>query len=221
MKKIFRDNIIFLSPYMVILITVLPLFVLFSKSDIHLWINSHYSHFFDFFFRLVTLLGDGIFVCIAGALMLIWSFRNSFLIFASYLLSGLVVQIFKRIVFTDSPRPSVFFEGYASLRLVSGVEMHGSGSFPSGHSATAFAFFLSAALIAKNNTIKLLCLMTAVLIAFSRVYLSQHFLADIYAGSVIGVVSSLLVFLYIKTRNRKWHELSLLRIANFKNSNTA
>ena len=66
-----------------------------------------------------------------------------------------------------------------------------SSSFPSGHSASAFSFatLLSAfypALISISFT-------TASLVAFSRIYLGEHFLSDALAGSLIGITVGLLI----------------------------
>lgn len=221
MKNILRDNIAFLVPYLVLLLLVLPFLVIFPKGDIHLWINSYNSNLSDLFFRIVTFMGDGVFVCLAGLIFLLISFRNSFQILSSYLFSGLIVQIFKRLVFTDSPRPSVFFEGYGTLHLVQGIELHGSGSFPSGHSASAFALFLSLALITKDNRLKVLCLLAAIAVAFSRVYLSQHFLVDIYAGSLIGVAAAILVYRLMILRPCKWYNLSLSGLFKKNKNKTA
>jgi membrane-associated phospholipid phosphatase len=80
-----------------------------------------------------------------------------------------------------------------------------SRSFPSGHATSAFAIFLAVALISGNRYVKVLCFIFACLVAFSRVYLSQHFLIDIIAGSMIGCIGTLAVYeLFYKTDHR-WH----------------
>lgn len=221
MKNILRDNIAFLVPYLALLLSVLPFLLVFPKGDIHLWMNSYNSNFSDFFFRIITFMGDGVFVCMAGVLFLFISFRSSVLILSSYLFSGLIVQIFKRFVFTNSPRPSVFFEHYGALHVVQGVEMHGSGSFPSGHSASAFALFLILAMITKDNRLKVLCLPAATAVAFSRVYLSQHFLMDVYAGSIIGVASAVLVYRLMTYRPLNWYNHSLSGLLKKNRNKTA
>ena len=61
-------------------------------------------------------------------------------------------------------------------------------SFPSGHSAVAFAFaFLSLGTIAFP-----FYYISAFLIALSRIYLGIHFLNDVVGGIVIGIFSYLL-----------------------------
>ncbi|NJK86360.1 MAG: phosphatase PAP2 family protein [Bacteroidales bacterium] len=65
-------------------------------------------------------------------------------------------------------------------------------SFPSGHATSAFALFFCLAVLVHQNSMKLLFFMSALLISFSRVYLSQHFLLDVYVGSFIGLIISIL-----------------------------
>ena len=70
--------------------------------------------------------------------------------------------------------------------------MHAMNSFPSGHTITAFAIFIILAMVVKKQYLKVLFTLTAILAGFSRVYLSQHFLEDIFLGALIGVAIALL-----------------------------
>ncbi len=110
-------------------------------------------------------------------------------------------------------RPAKYFELFENykLHLVEGVKIHSLQSFPSGHTATAFSIFLTLALITKNHVLKLFCFVIAVLVAYSRVYLSQHFFVDIAAGTVIGVVFIVLAFYYFERIDKKWLDRSLLK----------
>ncbi|MBS1933411.1 MAG: phosphatase PAP2 family protein, partial [Bacteroidetes bacterium] len=40
----------------------------------------------------------------------------------------------------------------------------------------------------------------AVLVGYSRVYLGQHFVQDVFFGSIIGVVSALIVYITIDNK---------------------
>lgn len=199
-----RNNAAFLLPYMVLLLAVLPVLSLYNKEDIHLWINGHYSAFGDTFFRIITFMGDGLFFILPACIMLFFSARHLLFLMSSYLGTGLAVQLLKRLAFPHVARPSVFLQDH-SLHLVDGVTLLQGRSFPSGHAASAFSLFLCIALLADGKTVKFLCLVMATLVAFSRVYLSQHFLADIYAGSLIGTSGTLAFYLLFYGTERPWY----------------
>jgi len=61
-------------------------------------------------------------------------------------------------------------------------------SFPSGHTITAFAFFLALTFFTKNHAWQVLYFVLAVLVGFSRIYLQQHFAIDVLVGSLVGVL---------------------------------
>jgi undecaprenyl-diphosphatase len=66
------------------------------------------------------------------------------------------------------------------------VAMPSSGSFPSGHSASAFAFATCVGTSLPGAAPPLLAL--AVAVAYSRVYTGVHFPGDVIIGSLIGAV---------------------------------
>jgi membrane-associated phospholipid phosphatase len=115
----------------------------------------------------------------------------------------------KRLVFDDYPRPSKFFEKNIDLHVIEGLELHSFFSFPSGHSSGAFAVFFILGMFSRNIWITVLCFMTAVFVALSRVYLMQHFLIDVYAGGIIGVVVSFIIY-YIFERKSNLHQNPVL-----------
>jgi undecaprenyl-diphosphatase len=61
-----------------------------------------------------------------------------------------------------------------------------SASFPSGHTASAFAFAAAAAGAAPAASLPLHVLAT--LVGYSRVHTGMHYPSDIAAGAVVGVV---------------------------------
>ena len=71
------------------------------------------------------------------------------------------------------------------------IEMPSHLSFPSGHTTVAFCVFFGLALIIPNKIIGTALVVLAVLVGFSRTYLSYHFLMDVVAGSLLGIVTAI------------------------------
>ncbi len=162
--------------------------ILFPKTEIHLFINQYHHPIFDGFFKILTWLGSGWAVAVLFLLLLIKHKREAIIYLAGNLIITLIIQGLKHLVFNHMLRPAAYFKDLHSLYLIPGEAMHLYNSFPSGHSATAFGIFVILIYLTKNQWGKLAWLILAMLIAFSRVYLSQHFLMDILAGSVIGTI---------------------------------
>ena len=99
------------------------------------------------------------------------------------------------------------------LHTIDGVRLHAWNSFPSGHTMTAFAFFLSLALIVKNQLLKFFFFAMSLLVGFSRIYLNQHFLEDTLAGSLLAVVIALTMSPFFNTQ-QTWGNKGLMSLAN-------
>lgn len=197
MKKIIKENLSFIIVYLVFLIPSILLIIVFSKQQIHLTLNRYYSNFADFAFLYLTFLGSGLIAIILALILLLVKLRYFLITVLSFTSSSLVVQILKRIIFYDIDRPAEYFKNIVDLHLVAGQQILRHFSFPSGHSATIFAICFSLSYFIKNQYLKVVLAVIAILVAFSRVYLSQHFLIDIVFGSIIGVVFSIISILVI------------------------
>ncbi len=212
MKNLLKENRWFIIPYLIFLSFAVILLLNYSKTELHIFSNKANSPFFDFFFKYTTLLGDGTVIAILFIALLLIKYRFAFAFLAGSLATSLFVNIIKKVVLHDVYRPSKYFELFETYQLhfVEGVKLHALQSFPSGHSATAFNVFFTLALLTKNNGLKFLFFVAALLVAYSRVYLSQHFLIDIGAGSLTGVLFILFFFVWFDKINKKWLEKSIL-----------
>jgi membrane-associated phospholipid phosphatase len=213
-RTILSDNSAFLLPYLLMLCAGAVLMAMYPKDQVHIFINEHTYGKADLFFRFVTFLGDGVTVFVLAFLFLLFRVRNGLLLGLSGILTAAVTQFLKRQIFADHYRPKKFFEGVYNLHFIPGVENYTEHSFPSGHSAAAFALYFGIALLTENKTMKFLLFLLAATVAFSRVYLSQHFFNDIYAGSVIGIASTFIVYLFLWNykpfENARWLNKSFL-----------
>ena len=169
----------------------------YGKSQSHLIINGVHNDFGDFFFKHITHLGDGIIFPVLIVITLFLKFKWSLYFLTASLLTLLFMYLTKQLLFHGMPRPTAFFENLENLHLINGVKVHKSNSFPSGHTTTAFAIFTLLILITKNNYLKFTFASLAIIAGFSRIYLSQHFLIDVLAGAILGVIIALISCLII------------------------
>jgi len=148
------------------------------------------------FFEAVTLLGESQYPLI-GSLLLYIVYRKhnykiakkSAYIFGSVALAGIIVAIIK--VIAGRMRPELYFND--NLYGFSGFHLGNAfNSFPSGHSATAFAFLVSLSLLFPRYRYWFIGLAAAV--ALSRVMLLRHYVSDVLIGSLIGTLTALIVY---------------------------
>ncbi|WP_182648369.1 phosphatase PAP2 family protein [Flavobacterium sp. SOK18b] len=168
--------------------------------------NGFHTSLLTIIFQNITFCGDGLFIIIVFTIIMI-SFKKhrdlGVVLLISYLSSGLLSQVIKQ--FVTSPRPSVYFESlhYAYyLDTFSNCRI-GFRSFPSGHTASAFAMVTVLTSYFKKRHVWALCLLFAVAIGYSRIYLAHHFLIDVLAGALIGVLSGTLSVLWFKKKRFK------------------
>ena len=175
----------------------------YSKGDGFLWMRHVGSPVPDFLFTYLTHVGDGL---MAVAVCLLWLYQKKWpraiVLFGAFAVSGILAQLIKHSV--ESPRPFVYFESNGQqIDAVEGVQLLSNfKSFPSGHTATAFALATSLVLLMPWWQKRWwLAFMVACSIGYSRVYLGQHFLQDVLAGSVLGVLSAAAMYLLM----RRWN----------------
>lgn len=173
-----------------------------NDRSIYREINQQHTVFLDLLMPYVSYLGTGPVIIFISLLLLgIKKFRNWQFLILALVVNGipfLVAQVLKNIF--HAPRPLKYFEQAEWIHLVPGQRMHYHLSFPSGHSEGAFACFCFLALLLprKYALFGLFLFLLALLVMYSRIYLSQHFFADVYAGSLIGGLGALFCFLLMK-----------------------
>jgi membrane-associated phospholipid phosphatase len=166
-----------------------------NRDDLHVQINQCVGNrYIDLFFHYITFLGDG---WIAGFLILpaffLYNTRLGIYLTVSFIVAAMITNLLKWGFFQESYRPYWIFQyqNPYNVKKVEGEQLMIIRSFPSGHATQAFAIFFGAALASIKNYSKLIFVVVALITAFSRVYLCQHWIKDIAAGSAIGVMSAL------------------------------
>lgn len=189
--RLLRANWPFVLGYGLLLLGLGVCQILYRQGIITLTINQYYSPLADTFFKYVTYLGDGVFCVVLGIGLWFRARKKAYLVIGAYAISGILAQLIKNVGFPKEPRPVEYFAGMInSLHTVSGVELSHWNSFPSGHTTSAFALFALLTLWTPKPWLKVGCLVMACLIGFSRMYLLQHFMVDVYAGSLLGTLTA-------------------------------
>lgn len=214
---------VYIITYLVLLLFLLGLLYIYPKLELHLLLNSCHTSIQDVFFKYYSMLAEWPLYVLA-LLPIFWKKKELTIFFALCELSGgAILQILKHAFSFD--RPICAFENYHQtiLPLVQGVDMHHGNSFPSGHASTFFVFFTCCAIILAYrykkhehhsrkdwllfNLTLLTLLILAILGAYSRVYLSQHWLSDVCMGSIIGFITPCLIFYFGKNKILKLEKL--------------
>lgn len=182
------------------LLVVAMLLLTSEKGETELLINSKFNVGLGQFFRYATHLGDGIMYAIIIALFLLIKYYNALLLFLTSVIQTIIVQVMKKIIYPEALRPSAYFENHEGviLNFAEGVKMHSVHSFPSGHTATAFAIAVILTAIIKKPIWSFFFFIAACIAGFSRVYLLQHFFEDVFTGALIGIASALFILFILK-----------------------
>jgi membrane-associated phospholipid phosphatase len=218
-----KRNSIFISLCLALFIALGIALALIPKAELHLWMNGYHTVALDNLFRYYTKIAEWFPYVIALALLFYKAGWAAFFA-ADTALSSLVGQIVKHIV--NAPRPLTYFAQHfpdIQLQLVDGVRMNRFFSFPSGHTISFFAMCFALSLIVADyfynsnkpyaNGLSACCqvifFIIAVLGAYSRIYLSQHFAADICGGAAISFSISIILCLILPLLSSKkwwnWH----------------
>jgi len=180
----------------------------FTNRDLFFAINSRYNDVADSLMYYTTMIGQGeIIVVVLLGLMHLPRFRNWWY-FVTAVLCNLVpffIQQWLKVVF-NSPRPLNYFHHADWMHWNSRWPYLTEHSFPSGHTAGAFSFFcfLTLLLPPKSQPWGLLFFILAAAVGYSRIYLTAHFFADVYAGSVLGTILTTAIFVIMDRYRNQW-----------------
>ena len=206
MLKILEKNSLFFALY------IISFFVVFFSElnkpilETTLYFSAHRTALGDSFFSYWTLLGEAYpYFFVALFFYFYQKDKQNTLKTALTGLIILVVAFLLKEIF-ESPRPAAILENLGldyTFNYVAGIEMHkGATSFPSGHTASAFALWgLLAFQFSRFRGVQIALFSTAFLVGFSRVYLAQHFVQDTLFGSAIGISVALWIEYYFNKKS--------------------
>jgi membrane-associated phospholipid phosphatase len=212
-RTFLRANRFFLIGVLLLLSGFLYLVVTNQQGDELIAINQLRTPFWDRVFIVGTQFGEPIayiFVLLGFAT---YRLRTALFVAltggAAAILSGLLKAYFAQ------ARPMRFFfdnfqEVWQDLSLFDAeMQNWGTASFPSGHSASAFALysFVCFNIRRPKILISIICFLLALEVGFSRMYLLFHFLRDVTAGALLGLLIAVAMFFL---QWKVWPESKLL-----------
>lgn len=214
MKKnsAYKHVLPFLVPTIVLALVLGIALLITPKAELHLALCQPHTTGLDTIVPIITNLVDWLPYVIVVLLLFYRAGWATFLA-SNLLLSTIIVQPIKHIV--CAPRPLTWFAENMpdiSLPLVEGVRMNHWLSFPSGHTTTFFVLFFTLSIILCEEDIKgknilsFICFLCASFGAYTRIYLSQHFALDVFAGILIALFSTLVLYFFLvkKSKNNQF-----------------
>jgi membrane-associated phospholipid phosphatase len=157
----------------------------YGKAKSFILLNTYHSKWLDLFFSKFTFLGDGLFVVILAVILFftLKTQRLSILILISYIVSGLLAQLFKHSF--NAPRPKMFFNSNTYQHFIDGVSISNYESFPSGHTTSAFALAFMLAHSTNKKSFQIILLFLAIATAFLLMSQATNELLKIFFSNAI------------------------------------
>ena len=149
----------------------------------------------------ITYLGDEV-AFLVIALILFWCVdkRKGYYILSVGFIGTIANQFMK--LWFRIPRPWVLDSSLQPMEQA--LEGAGGFSFPSGHTQTSVGTFGGIAYTTKNKLIRIACLVLAVLVPFSRMYVGVHTPMDVGVGAAMAILLIFLVHPFVFKKDGKY-----------------
>lgn len=224
-----KRNSIFLGLSLMLIVALGLALLYIPKGELHMMLCDRHTHARDIFYRYYTHIAEWFPYVLCVCLLLFGRIGDGVFASACQALSALTTQIIKHILV--APRPVTWFSEYMpdiQLPLVDGVTMNHWYSFPSGHTTSFFALGFAACILITNHlaekpsnnrsgllamsvAVQILLFFAAALGGYSRIYLSQHFTADVLGGTVVGILITLVCYaIFRRYKDKKWYKYRLI-----------
>lgn len=167
--------------------------------EVVLFFQSLRNDFLDFFFNMVSFLGEeSLYLAILAIVYFTINKKHGELLAFTLLFTGVFNNTIKGIV--NAKRP---FQKYPDDVTNLRPDTATGQSFPSGHTQHFSAFLFTGSFILKEKYVYITALLLTVLMAISRMYLGVHFLEDVVLALILGFITAYLASLYFKRATDK------------------
>lgn len=182
----------------------LALIQYFGRDQLHLFINQFHLKSLDYFFYYYTEIGtSGLFISLIIFIILKSNWITLGYLIGTEIIAGLINTVIKKSFFNHTSRPAFYFqEKNIAIYLIDNYKMQEVYTFPSGHSLMAIVIAMTMCTITKNRYLQFLFSSNFILIAYSRMYLSRHFMIDTIGGATLAFFT--FIFVYYLLNNQKY-----------------
>jgi membrane-associated phospholipid phosphatase len=208
--KLLTDNLYVLILYLVFLLGGTTSLLLLGDIVAFDLFHNVGKPFFNSFFADLTKFAEGPAMLAVFLLLAIYKdYKTAIAILAGILVAVLVTQFLKLVVFPDWHRPVIVLWNSPILTPPDFITLKAGNSFPSGHTTGAFAMYgVMAAFVFQKQFFKILFILMAIFVGYSRVFLGQHFVEDILLGSFIGLTFGSVGFMISSKYLNKFEKLN-------------
>ena len=219
MRNLFRQNAVFISLSLMLLIALGLALLCVPKGELHLLLCNHHTPARDIFYRYYTHIAEWFPYVLCVGILLFGRLGDGLFASACQAFSALTTQIIKHILV--APRPLTWFAEHmpdVQLPLAEGVKMNYWLSFPSGHTTSFFALTFALCILLTIDSgeseksryssalIQFLLFFAAALGGYSRIYLSQHFAADVFGGMLVGCLITIVCYaIFSRYEDKNWY----------------
>ncbi len=152
----------------------------------------------------ITSLGEGGAIWFAAAILLLL-FEKTRRIGAITIFSLILCGLLNEIVIKNIVQRARPFVDNEFINLI--INKPNSYSFPSGHTAMSFAAVGVWVRFTKNKLYRLIFIILALFMAFSRLYLMVHYPTDVLAGIVVGTFSAYIAYRFFNFRDKEVNKI--------------
>ena len=172
-------------------------YILINNTALFYAVNHINSPFLDWLMPIISDLGNLIFWLFICVLLFLFGEKKgrnvAILAIIALILSSVVVGLLKYSI--AEPRPFVTLQ---NVKLLTDSTLGYYASFPSGHTASSFAFAVVVGLkykIKSFGNLRLIypLLVYAMIVGFSRIYIGVHYPIDVLFGALIGIICAIIV----------------------------
>ncbi len=168
--------------------------ILWGYHESFLFLNTDKIVWLDQPMFIITHLGDSLILVSILSLLLINKKPEVVIsLIVVVLITGLTGQLLKSYAFEGWDRPLRHFKESPIVHTLPFYRLF-HNSFPSGHSITAMSAFTTLVYGLKpGKNYQVGIALIACLVSYSRIYLGVHFPGDVLAGSLLGILLTLLI----------------------------